>query len=56
MSQNTQPKPKIQTPFSWIFCDMGVLGPMFPAFVECDFESECDSESESCSGDTKVIS
>ena len=35
---------------------MGVLGAMFPAFFESDFESECDSESEceSCSGDMKV--
>ena len=36
---------------------MGVLGAMFPAFFESDFESECDSESEceSCSGDMKVL-
>ena len=40
----------------WISCNMGVLGAMFPAFFESDFESECDSESEceSCSGDMKV--
>ena len=42
----------------WISCNMGVLGAMFPAFFESDFESECDSESEceSCSGDMKVPS
>ena len=40
----------------WISWNIGVLGAMFRAFGESDFESECDSESEceSCSGDTKV--